>query len=167
VRAGIAGLVVAAALAGCGGGDEDQTAAPATPQPAPSAATETPTATASPTGTATPTATTQPLPSVSPEEQTGGAGDEEPIRVPAQFNVQPNGVSPRQVSVPAFFTIQLLVQNGYPSPITARLEGAEPLRVGPYAIGHMLLEGRKKGRYKIDFGRGQSGVLIIGAKPGP
>ena len=54
MRAVLCVLVVAAALAGCGGDDAaDQTAAP---QAAPSAATETATATPTPTATATPVA---------------------------------------------------------------------------------------------------------------
>jgi hypothetical protein len=166
VRAALC-VIAAAALAGCGGGDESQTAAPATPQPAPSAATEAPAATASPTGTATPTATTQPLPSVAPEDQPGGAGDEEPVRVPAQFTVKPGGVEPPAVSVPAFFTIQLTVRNATGSPVVARLAGAEPLTVAPGGTGRAVIVGRRKGRYTLDFGEGRSAELVIGAQPGP
>jgi hypothetical protein len=167
VRAAVCVLGAAAALAGCGGGTTDQTASPATPQPAPSAATETATATPTATASATPTATTQPLPSVSPEDQPGGAGDEEPIRVPAQFTVRPDAVDPPAVSVPAFLTIQLIVRNDRDAPIVVRLEGAEPLSVAAHASGRAVLEGRKKGRYPIDFGNGRSALLVSGAQPGP
>jgi hypothetical protein len=152
-------LLVAAALAGCG---DDATVSAPSPEPeATAVVTEEPTPTA--TGTPTPTATEQPA----PEEQEGGAGDEEAARVPARFTVDAQGVTPPQVAVPAFLAIELSVQNGFASPITVRLEGAEPFRVGPYATERVRLEGRRPGRYVIDFGRGQKGLLITGAEPGP
>jgi hypothetical protein len=159
-------MAAAAALAGCGGGSSD-TAAPATPQPAPSAATEAPTETASPTTSATPTPTTQPLPSVQPEDQPGGAGDEEAIRVPAQFKVTANAVDPPLIQLPAFLSIELIVRNERSSPIVARLEGAEPMTVAAGDTGHMVVPGRKRGRYSVDFGNGQTALLITGARPGP
>jgi hypothetical protein len=166
VRAALCVMGAAAALAGCGGGSSD-TAAPATPQPAPSAATEAPTETPTATTSATPTPTTQPLPSVQPEKQPGGAGDEEPIRVPAQFKVTADAVEPPQVQVPAFLTIQLSVRNERSSAIVVRLEGARPLTVAAGGRGEMLIDGRKRGRYPIDFGNGQTALLVSGAQPGP
>jgi hypothetical protein len=158
-RAVLAVLAVAAVLAGCG---DDDTVSSSSPTPAPTAAaTETPTPT--PTETPTPTATEQPA----PEEQEGGAGDEEEARVPARFTVDASGVTPPQVSVPAFLAIELSVQNGLASPITVRLEGAEPFRVGPYATERVELDGRRPGRYVIDFGEGRTGLLVTGVEPGP
>jgi hypothetical protein len=152
-------LLVVAALAGCG---DDETVSAPSPEPeATAVATEEPTPTA--TDTPTPTATEQPP----PEEQEGGAGDEEEARVPARFTVDAQGVTPPQVAVPAFLAIELFVQNGFASPITVRLEGAEPFRVGPYATERVRLAGRRPGRYVIDFGRGQQGLLVTGAEPGP
>jgi hypothetical protein len=104
---------------------------------------------------------------VNPEDQPGGAGDEEPIRVPAKFTVGADAVDPPEVSVPAFLTVQLIVRNDRDAPIVVRLEGANPLTVAAHATGRVVLEGRKKGRYPIDFGNGQSGLLVIGAQPGP
>ncbi len=149
----IVGLFV---LAGCG---DDETVS--TPSPTPEATavvTETPTPTA--TETPTPTATEQPPPE--PDE-----GDEEAARVPVAFTVAAQGVTPPRVAVPAFLAIELSVQNGFASPITVRLEGAEPFRVGPYATERVRLEGRRPGRYVIDFGRGKKGLLITGAEVGP
>jgi len=154
-------LLVAAALAGCG--DDETVSAPSPTPEATAVATETPTPTPTPTETPSPTATEQPA----PEEQEGGAGDEEAARVPARFTVGPDGIDPPQVSVPAFFVIQLFVQNGYGTPMTVRMVDAEPFEVAPYATVRRRLEGLRPGRYTIDFGRGQKGLLITGADPGP
>ena len=156
MRARWLGLVVVAALAGCGGDDQDQTAAP------PHAATGT--ATATPTPTATPTSTPS---AENPEDQPGGAGDEEPVRVPVEFTVRDRGISPPQVAVPAFLGLELIVHNGLADPLVVRLEGAEPMTVGPGETGRARLEGRRKGQYLIDFGAAGQALLITGAEPGP
>jgi hypothetical protein len=165
VRGCLLMLLVAAALAGCGGGDEQQTAAPSTPAPAPSAATESATETA--TATPSPTATEQPLPSVGTEDQPGGAGDEEPIRVPVRFTITDAGVDPDQVAVPAFLTIELSVVNKTGRQVVVRLEGAEPMTVAAGETGRARLEGRKKGSYVVDAGPAGQALLVTGAKPGP
>ena len=166
MRARWLALVVVAALAGCGGDDQDQTAAP------PPAATETETATATPTPTGTPTPTATPTPTSTPsaenpEDQPGGAGDEEPVRVPVEFRVRDRGISPPQVAVPAFLGLELIVHNGLADPLVVRLEGAEPMTVGPGETGRARLEGRRKGQYVIDFGAAGQALLITGAEPGP
>jgi hypothetical protein len=154
-------VLLAAAVAGCG---EDETTSAPSPSPeATAVATEEPT----PTQTATETPTATPTEQPAPEESEGGAGDEEAARVPAAFTVDSAGVHPPQVAVPAFLAIELSVQNGFGSPITVRLEGAEPFRVGGYATEVVQLDGRRPGRYVIDFGRGKRGLLVTGAEPGP
>jgi hypothetical protein len=158
-------VVVVAALAGCGGDDSEETAAPtATPPPA---ATATPTATPTATATATPTSTATATPTENPEDQPGGAGDEEPIRVPVEFTVRDRGITPPQVAVPAFFGLELVVNNELADPIEVTLEGAEPMTVGPGETGRQQLKGRRKGQYVVDFGAAGQALLITGAKPGP
>jgi hypothetical protein len=166
VRAGIAVLVVAAALAGCGGGDDAQTAAPSTPQPAPSAATETPSPASTPT--VTPTATVQPLPSVAPEDQPGGQGDEAAIRVPAEFTIAEGGaMTPQQVAIPAFFTIELIVHNKTSKRVVVRWVGEQVMAVEPGGTGDVEVKGRKKGTWLVDAGPAGQAVVVTGAKPGP
>jgi hypothetical protein len=156
-------VVLAAALVGCGGDDAEQTAAPtATPPPV---ATETPAETATETATATPTPTA--TATENPEDQPGGAGDEEPIRVPVEFTVRDRGITPPQVAVPAFLGLELIVNNELADPIEVTLEGAEPLSVGPGETGRMRLQGRRKGQYVVDFGAAGQALLITGAEPGP
>ena len=157
-------VVVAVALVGCGGDDSDQTAAPTATAPPP-AATETPAPTATETATATPTPTA--TPTENPEDQPGGAGDEEPIRVPVEFTVRDRGITPPQVAVPAFLGLELIVNNELADPIEVTLEGAEPLSVGPGETGRMRLQGRRKGQYVVDFGAAGQALLLTGAEPGP
>jgi hypothetical protein len=163
VRLAIAILLAAAVLAGCGDDDGEQSSA--TPAPVPSAATEA--ATPSESGTPSPTATEQPLPSVNPEDQPGGAGDEEPTRVPVQFTITDGKISPPQVAVPAFLALELIVRNKSTQQVVVRLEGAEPMTVGPGDTGRARLEGRKKGSYVVDAGSAGQAVLVTGAEPGP
>jgi hypothetical protein len=161
VRAVLCVLAAAVLVAGCGGGDEpDRTAGPTATPPPP--------ATPSPSVTATPTGSVQPLPSVSPEDQPGGAGDEnEAARVPVEFTVTDGKITPPQVAVPAFLALELIVHNKGSQPAVVRLEGAEPLTVAPGQTRHARLEGRKKGSYVVDAGSAGQAVLVTGAQPGP
>ena len=144
-------------LAGCGS-DDDPVATPEASTPAPLPSVEpTATATASPIATATP----------DPEDQPGGAGDEEEARVRARFRVTPKGISPAQVSVPAFLAIELVVDSYLAEPFVVRLEGAPPLSVGAGRTARLDVEGRRPGRYPIDFGDAGQALLITGTEPGP
>jgi hypothetical protein len=154
-------LLVVAAFAGCG---DDQTVSAPTPAPeATAVATEEPTPTATPSGTPTPTAAEQP----SPEDQEGGAGDEEGTRVPARFVVGESGIEPPQVAVPAFLAIELIVVNRTGDRIVVRLEGLEPFPVAAGGTIHTRLDGRRKGSYVVDFGSAGQALLVTGAEPGP
>jgi hypothetical protein len=159
-------LLAAAALSGCGGGDEQTTAAPA-PTP-PAAATEAPTATptATPTVTPTPTATDAPTPQ-SPEAQPGGAGDEQETRVPIELTIAQGGIKPPQVSVPGFLALELILHNKLPVEVVVRLQGANPIAVGPGETARAKLAGRKPGRYIIDAGAAGKALLVTGVDPGP
>ena len=162
-RGVLAVLAVAGVLAGCG--DDEPTSA-SSPTPAPTAAaTETPTPTPTLTETATPTATEQPSPS--PEEQEGGAGDEEEARVPVRFVVGDGGVEPPEVGVPGFLALELIVKNQTSEPVVATLEGEEPLTADPGDTARLRIEGRRKGRYTVDFGAGRTVIVITGVEPGP
>ena len=158
-------LVALAAVAGCGSDGEEAAQSP-TPDPV---VTATPSATATPTASATPTATATPAPTKTPgpEDQPGGAGDEEEARVPVRFRVTPKGITPRQVSVPAFLALELIVDSYLAEPFVVRLEGAPPLDVGAGRTARMDLEGRRPGRYRIDFGESGQALLVTGAEPGP
>jgi hypothetical protein len=151
-------LFVAAAVAGCG---DDETVS--TPSPTPEATavvTETPTPSPTPTETPTPTATEQPPPE--PDE-----GDEEEARVPVRFVVGSSGIEPPEVAIPAFLAIELIVVNDLDEPVTARLEGEEPLLVDPGRTGRARLEGRRPGRYRVGLAPAGDALLVTGADVGP
>jgi hypothetical protein len=160
-RALLAVLAVAGVLAGCGD-DEPAPTSEATPAPT-AAATETPTPTA--TETPSPTATGQPSPS--PEDEEGGAGDEEEARVPVRFVVREGGVEPPEVGVPGFLALELIVVNRTSQPVVARLDGVEPLTANPGETTRARIEGRRPGRYPIDFGAAGRATLVTGVEVGP
>ena len=159
MRALVAVLAVAGALAGCG---EDEPAATSSPTPAPTAS-ATERATPTPEPTEIPTATEQP----GPEEQEGGVGDEEEARVPVRFTVRDDGIEPPEVGVPGFLALELIIRNDTSRPIVARLEATEPLTVNPGETTRARIEGRRPGRYPIDFGDAGEAVLVTGVEPGP
>ena len=159
MRALVAVLAVAGALAGCG---EDEPTATSSPSPAPTAA-ATERATPTPEPTEIPTATEQP----GPEEQEGGAGDEEEARVPVRFTVRDDGIEPPEVGVPGFLALELIIRNDTSRPIVARLEATEPLTANPGETTRARIEGRRPGRYPIDFGDAGEAVLVTGVEPGP
>ena len=165
MRARLAAVLLAAALLGGCGGEEEEPAPAATPT-AEATPTATPTPTPEPTATPSPTAEATPAPE-SPEDQPGGAGDEEAVRVPVRFTVDGEGITPPQVSVPAFLALELIVANDLPEPVTVRLDGAEPLTVGPGETGRARLEGRRPGSYEVDAGPAGTALLVTGVEPGP
>jgi hypothetical protein len=170
VRSALVTLVVAAALAGCGGDDSQTTSA--TPAPPPMA-TDTPTATptATPTPTPPPTATEQPSPTATPtsgEDQPGGAGDEEAIRVPAEFTISSDlKISPPQISVPAFLQIEFVVHNKSDQPVDVFWVTGKLMTVQPHDNASTTVRGRKKGSYVVTAKPGGDAVIVTGVEPGP
>jgi hypothetical protein len=171
-----AALTAAALLgAGCGGDDAGSTGA-ATTTPI-ETATAIPPATVPPPATATatapepaPTATPPPAATTtapSPENEPGGAGDEQPIRVPAAFTFADGGVTPAQVAVPAFLNIELVGLSRDGRPHTLSFRGVE-VRVPAGGRGAATVEGLRKGRYPVAIdGRAGAATIVSGAEPGP
>jgi hypothetical protein len=168
VRSALVTLVVAAALAGCGGDDSQTTSA--TPAPPPMA-TDTPTATPTATPTPPPTATEQPSPTATPtsgENQPGGAGDEEAIRVPAEFTISSDlKISPPQISVPAFLQIEFIVHNKSDQPVDVFWVTGKLMTVQPHDNASTTVRGRKKGSYVFTAKPGGDAVIVTGVEPGP
>jgi hypothetical protein len=168
VRAAVVTLVIAAALAGCGGDDtESMSATPAPPPMATDTPTATPTATA--TATPTPTPTTQPSPTpTSAEDQPGGAGDEEAIRVPAEFTIGPDlKITPPQISVPAFLQIEFTVHNQSDRPVDVFWVTGKLMTVQPHDNASRTVPGRKKGSYVVSAKPGGDALVVTGVEPGP
>jgi hypothetical protein len=101
----IAGML---AVSGCGGDEEEPAPSASETATTPTATAETPTETEQepeqPPAEETETVTT---PVVPPEEQEGGAGDEEPARTLALFTARDGRIRPRVIRVPAFISIQV------------------------------------------------------------
>jgi hypothetical protein len=97
-------IALVMAVSGCGGDDEESASLPTDPVTTP---TQTATAEA-PTSTEEqpPEPDTAPA-QTGPEDQPGGAGDEEPARTLALFTASDDRISPRVVRVPAFIAIQV------------------------------------------------------------
>jgi hypothetical protein len=160
----LVGLVVA--LAGCGG---DQEGAAGEPQP-PVVTTPEPTPTVEPTGTPTaePPAEPEPEPTATlgPEDQEGGAGDEEAPRVPVRFTIDGEGLTPPQVSVPAFFPVVLTIDNALPRAVTVTLGNVE-ITVDAGSRGQGRHPGLRPGEHAVDAGAAGRATVLAGAEPGP
>jgi hypothetical protein len=81
--------------------------------------------------------------------------------------VTASGIEPPQVAVPAFLAIELIVRNQTDDQIVVRLEGSDPFPVAAGDTVRARLDGRRKGRYVVDFGSAGHGLLVTGAEPGP
>lgn len=151
--------VGAVALAACGDDETPGTSgAVTTPAPAP--------ATTATTPATTPTATTG-IPrggvKTSAEESAeGGAGDEEPTRVPVTLTHAGGSLSPTTVTVPAFLSLEIRVSG---PATTATLPGGGRLTVP----GTKTIAGLKPGRYAISTADGGRTTLAVvsGGDPGP
>jgi hypothetical protein len=158
--------VAAGACGGGGGGGETTTTAPTT-GPASTAAAPATTQT-EPVATA-PSATTPPPDATGPEGQPGGAGDEEPIRVPARFSIRAGRLTPPEIAVPAFLRIGLAVssRDGRAHEVLLAAPRTVVLRVPAGGRASTTIPGLRKGRWEISVDGRPAGALVAGAQPGP
>jgi hypothetical protein len=163
--AALAGTVLV--LAGCG--SSDNTASPVAtfvPSAAPPAGVQvTPTPTATPALTATPPVPTASATGTPPESQPGGAGDEEGPNIVASFAVTAGAVIPTSVSVPAFFPVDIRVDNRTQAPLRVVLAG-KPTMVAPGTTGRLHSDGFKTGKHALMLGEGEA-TIIAGNNAGP
>jgi hypothetical protein len=169
-------LIAAVALAACGddakstgsgeGADPagTSTVASTTPTRASTAPT-TVTGTVGNTVTTAPTATTG-VPKggvkTTGESGEGGAGDEEPARVPVTLTHRAGALSPTTVTVPAFLSLEVAIAG---PKTTATLPGGATLTVP----GTKTIAGLKPGKYTISTADGGKTTLDVvnGGDPGP
>jgi hypothetical protein len=176
-RAPLALALAALALAGCG--DDEQAgntlptvAVPAATAPAATVPPVTATAPATtPTVTLPPsTAGGQPAPGA--EDLEGGGGDEEGVRVPAQFTLDGSSATPQTVDVPAFLPVEVsfVAADRANHEVTIMVVPPVTIRVvGAAKVTKRRLPGLKRGSYPLVIDGKESGALLrVGqSEPGP
>jgi hypothetical protein len=172
LRAVLALAAVCLVLAGCGGDDED----PTTEAAPPPSATETTDAETTETEAETepdrteaeaePEATGT---STSPEDQPGGAGDEEPARSIARFTAENGRITPRVIRVPAFISIRVELRSADGRDYGLTFDG-ETIRVsGGLASVSTTFAGLRPGQRLVGKPTGAGGTVRVEAtaEPGP
>jgi hypothetical protein len=171
----IGALALALGGAGCGGDDEDSTNT-STDRNAglPTKTVTVPTKTTPKGGTGTSTTPskengtgTAPSKGGSPEDQPGGAGDEEPARSEVVLTGKGGRIGPLLVKVPPFISIHVKLRSGDGKPYVIGF-GRRILRVGPKgARSSATFAGLRPGKRLT--GAAVSGKVVIeaSAEPGP
>jgi hypothetical protein len=164
-----AALALTIAVIGCGGDDEERADTTTTPEP-------TATVTA-PTETETPATEPEPAepepaepePPTSPEEQPGGAGDEEPARTLALFTGEGGRITPLVVRVPAFISIRVELRSGDGRRYGLTFEGESIAVGGGLGSVSTTIDALRPGEAVVGTPEGASNRVRIEAtaEPGP
>jgi hypothetical protein len=166
----IAHLWIPAALAavlvsGCGG-DKEPSDTAAKPPPKTDTSTH---ESSTPTGTAPKTETSAPRTTTSPEQQTGGAGDENPARSQALLTGRGGRISPRVVRVPPFISIRIELHSADGRTYTLRF-GRRLIRAGgQISSASTTFPGLRPGKVLVGrpVGAGNRVRIEANAEPGP
>ena len=155
------------AFSGCGGDDEETSSTSATTAPAETATT---------TSESTPTETEQEPPDTetapaesSPEDQPGGAGDEEPARTLALFTGRDGRITPRVVRVPAFISIEIQLRSADGEKYRMRFGDTTITAGGELTSLSTTIDGLRPGKAVIGTPEGPGNRVRIEAtaEPGP
>ena len=174
-------LALLLALAGCGGDDDE--AAGTTDAPPPPTAEPAPTETEAETETKAeetesapepepepePEPTEPAEPPASPEDQPGGAGDEEPARALALLTGENGRITPRRVRVPAYISIRVELRAQDEQEYGLRF-GGDTLRVsGGLSSVSTTIDGLRPGKAVVGTPTGPGNRVRIEAtaEPGP
>ena len=126
--------------------------------------------TTAPAATATEPTATAPEATAPPTDATGpGAGDEEPVRVPAHFDVRGARLTPAEVKVPAFLAIDLQVRSrdGRPHTILLAAPTTTVLAVPAGGSASTRVDGLQRGRWELSDDGHPAGAIVAGSEPGP
>ena len=177
-------LALLLALAGCGGDDDEPAATteapPPTAEPEPTEPTETEEAETEETEAEEPEAEPEPAepepaepepaePPESPEDQPGGAGDEEPARSLALLTGEGGRITPRRVRVPAFISIRVELRSEDGREYGLTFDG-ETIRVsGGLSSVSTTIDGLRPGEAVVGTPTGPGNRVRIEAtaEPGP
>ena len=151
-------------MAGCGGGGKGGAGSTASSAPPPSVALTAPTSTAT-----TPTQTTPTQMSTSPEEQPGGAGDEQPISTQALFTGKGGEITPATIRVPPFIAVKLVLHSADGDSYAVEVAHHELKVDGSNPTASIQLSGLRAGkRYAVDVvGAPERLSVVANAEPGP
>lgn len=164
LRSGAIALVVVSVLGGCGG---DEAGRVATTAPAPPEATSTavpappPATTESAPGPGT-AAAEPPAAVTAPEQQPGGAGDEEGNAVPVRLALGVGELG--DVEAPAFLSLalQASAQDGRAHRLQVGTRPPVERQVAPGAPLRVTVPGQQRGRYEIRVDGARRGTLVVG-----
>lgn len=159
--------ILLAALAGCGGGGDSgaRTERSESPDIAPTPPTATaPSAPEPPLDIPEETPNATPTESPSPEDQEGGAGDEEAARLRVDLTIDGEGITPPIVTVTPFLALELVVRNDTPRAQTLRFRGRRR-SVPAGRTARLLAPGVRPGGYEIDAGAAGK-VRLVAARQG-
>lgn len=162
------GIALVLALSGCGGDDEEASSTPLTAAPTETAVTETETAETQ-TEPESPAAETGTTPAESPEDEEGGAGDEEPARTLALFTGRNGRIAPRVVRVPAFISIQVELRSKDGREYGMRFGDVTLTAGGDLNSVSTTIDGLRPGKAIVGTptGRGNRVRIEATAEPGP
>jgi hypothetical protein len=174
LRSALVALALVLVAAGCGGDDEEQagtteTGPPPTAEPAPTATEENETEETEAEVEEEPEPTETSEPPTSPEDQPGGAGDEEPARSLALFSGEDGRITPRTIRVPAFISIRVELSSEDGAEYGLTFEG-ETIRVsGGLASVSTTIDGLRPGESVVGTPTGPGNRVRIEAtaEPGP
>jgi hypothetical protein len=162
-------LVIAVALvvSGCGGDDEQPSSTPET-----TAATDTAATASTPGETATeesPGVKTETTPAELPEDQPGGAGDEEPARTVALFTAEGGRITPRVVRVPAFISIEVQLRSADGDKYKMRFGDTTITAGGGLSSVSTTIDGLRPGKAIVGTPEGPGNRVRVEAtaEPGP
>ena len=163
----IVGIGLLLAISGCGGDDEEPSSAPST-----GTATSSPKigTVESPTTTeGEPETETETTPAETPEDQPGGAGDEEPARTLALFTARDGRITPRVVRVPAFISIEVQLRSADGAEYKMRFGDVTITAGGGLSSVSTTIDGLRPGKAIVGTPEGPGNRVRIEAtaEPGP
>jgi hypothetical protein len=164
-------LALMLVLSGCGGDDEEAPTTPAATAPAETAETgvERPETEREEQPNEVETTETGSARAESPEDQPGGAGDEEPARTLALFTARDGRISPRVVRVPAFISVRAELRSADGVSYGLRFGDTTIRAGGELSSASAALDGLRPGEAIVGRPTGPGNPVRIAAtaEPGP
>jgi hypothetical protein len=132
---------------------------------------EAPATASTPAPAATATTTTpqaQPPPETGPEDQPGGAGDEEPARVEAALTGRGGKIGPREVRVPPYIAVEVTLHSADGRDYSVTVNGKRVKVDSGDRSGSVSLDGlRPNASYTLKASDGRTIRVVASAEPGP